>query len=56
MYDITAENFINIADAKLITGNKETALKGFKKDTEEIKEGDTYIGVQGEKVNRRNIF
>ncbi len=56
MYDITAEDFINIANAEILIGNKETILKGFKKDTEEIKEGDTYIGVQGEKVNRRRIL
>ncbi len=56
MYDIKACDFVKYGDAKLLIGNKDTILQNFKKDTREIENGDTYLGIQGEKFNRKLLF
>lgn len=56
MKELKVKEIIQICNAELLSGNEEETLENFKKDTNEIQEGDTYIGIQGEKVNRRYIF
>jgi len=56
MKDLKVKEMIQICKAELLLGNEEETLENFKKDTNEIQEGDTYIGIQGEKVNRKQIF
>lgn len=50
--EIKVKDIIEICKAELLAGDKEETLENFKKDTREIKVGDTYIGIKGEKVNR----
>ncbi len=56
MINLKVKDIIKICNAELLTGNKEETLESFKKDTREIEKGDTYIGIQGEKLNRKYIF
>ncbi len=53
MRDIRVKDFINLVGAKLLSGLEEEVLYGFKKDTRDIEEGETYIGIQGENFNRK---
>lgn len=54
--NISVKDFVNIANAKLICGNENTILGDFKKDTKEITNQDTYIGIKGEKFDGSNFF
>lgn len=56
MIEIKVKEILKICNAELLSGNEEETLENFKKDTRELEEGDTYIGIQGEKVNRKYIF
>ena len=56
MKELKVKEIIQICKAELLLGHEEETLENFKKDTNEIQEGDTYIGIQGEKVNRKHIF
>ena len=49
--DIKVKDFIKISNAKLICGNIETVCQSFCKDSREVKEGDTYLGIKGENTN-----
>ena len=53
MNEIKVQDIINICHAELICGNENDILVNFKKDTREIDKGDTYIGIKGEKFNRK---
>ena len=53
MKGIRVQDIINICDGCLLCGNENDILENFKKDTREIKEGDTYIGIKGENFNRK---
>ena len=56
MEDIKVQDVINICKAELLSGNKNEILENFKKDTREIKAGDTYVGIKGEKFNRKRFL
>ena len=56
MRDIKVKDFITICNAKVLSGDKEEILENFKKDTRDIKEGDTYIGIKGEKFDGNLFF
>lgn len=49
--DIKVKDFIKISNAKLIYGNEETICENFCKDSREVKNGDTYLGIKGENTN-----
>ena len=51
MKDIKIKDIINITGGKLILGNEEEICENFSNDTRNIKKGDTYIGLQGEKFD-----
>lgn len=56
MREIKVKDIIKICNAKLLCGNENEVLGDFKKDTREIEKGDTYVGLQGEKVNGSIFF
>ena len=56
MREIRVQDIINICDGNLLCGNENDILENFKKDTREIKEGDTYIGIKGENFNRKRLL
>ncbi len=56
MREIRVQDIINICDGCLLCGNENDILENFKKDTREIKEGDTYIGIKGENFNRKRLL
>ena len=56
MREIRVQDIINICDGDLLCGNENDILENFKKDTREIKEGDTYIGIKGENFNRKRLL
>ena len=49
------KNIIKIVDGKLISGDENETLETFSKDTRQINNGDTYVGIKGEKFDG-NIF
>lgn len=55
MKNITVEKILEITDGKLIVGNRDLVCDNFSKDTRQIKENDTYIGIKGENFDG-NIF
>ena len=56
MREIRVQDIINICDGSLLCGSENDILENFKKDTREIKEGDTYIGIKGENFNRKRLL
>lgn len=56
MNEIKVKDIIDICKGKLILGKEDEELKNFKKDTREIENGDTYIGIKGEKVDGSIFF
>ncbi len=56
MKEIKVKDVIKICNAKLVCGNEEETLINFKKDTREIKEGDIYVGIKGEKFDGNTFF
>ena len=53
MKQIKVKDIEKICDAEIICGKEEDILENFKKDTREIEEGDTYVGIKGERFNRK---
>ncbi len=47
------KEIVTICNAELLSGDKEETIENIKKDTHDIEKGDTYVGIQGEKVNRK---
>lgn len=56
MIEIKVKEILKVCKAELLSGNEEETIESFKKDTRELEEGDTYIGIQGERVNRKYIL
>lgn len=54
--DIKVKNILEVCNAKLIFGNEEEICENFSKDTREIKSGDVYIGIKGEKFDGSAFF
>ena len=50
MKEISVKDVLNITNAKVLSGNEEEILDNFKKDTREIKKGDTYIRNKRRKI------
>ena len=55
MKKILVKNILEITGGELIIGKEDLICENFSKDTRAIKDGDTYIGIKGEKFDG-NIF
>ena len=53
---LTAGKAAEICKGILLSGNKETILEDFVKDTRELKKGDMYVGLKGEKFNGNTLW
>lgn len=53
---LTAQDVVNICGGKIAIGNSEVLLENFCKDTRELKEGDIYVGIKGEKYNGSEMY
>lgn len=56
MKKIIVDDILKICDGKLICGSKEIECNNFERDTRMIKEGDTYIGIKGEKIDGNTLY
>lgn len=48
---ITVNKILEICNGELILGNKELEVNSYSKDSRDIKFGDMYLGIKGERVN-----
>lgn len=51
MKPLTVRDILEICDGKLICGNEYTICENFLKDTRNLKTGDVYVGIKGDKFN-----
>ena len=56
MNEITVNDIIKICNAELVNGNIEEKCTNFSKDTRNLKPGDTYIGIKGEKFDGNTFY
>lgn len=56
MREIKVKDIVEICDGELLVGNKDTVLENFKKDTREVEQGNTYVGIKGENFNGSDFF
>ncbi len=54
--ELTIQKVIEICHGELFLGDKNLVCKTFSKDTREIKKGDIYIGIKGEKFNGNYFY
>ncbi len=55
MKELTVNDIVNVCHAKLLSGDANTTINTFSKDTRTILPGDLYIGIKGENFDG-NIF
>lgn len=48
---ITVNKILEICNGKLISGDKNLEINSYSKDSRDIKFGDLYLGIKGERVN-----
>lgn len=53
---VTIKDLIKVANGKLIQGNENLELENLCKDTREIKPGQIYLGIKGEKFNGSTLY
>ena len=56
MKEILVNDIIEKCNGKLVCGNKDDICTNFKKDTREIKKGDTFVGIKGENFDGNKFF
>lgn len=56
MKSILVKDILRECDGKLICGNENEICESFSKDTREIKTGDIYLGIKGERFNGSNFY
>lgn len=49
--NLKIKDILKVTSGKLLIGDENTECESFSKDTRNIKNGDTYIGIKGEKFN-----
>lgn len=54
--NMTVEDVVDLCSGTLVFGNLDCVLENFSKDTREIKPGDVYVGVKGEKCNGNEMY
>lgn len=50
------KDILRVTNGKLIIGNENERLENFSKDTRQINEGDTYLGIKGEKFDGNKFW
>lgn len=53
---LTVKDILLVTNGTLINGNEDIICEGFSRDSREIKEKDTYIGIKGSKVNGNELY
>ncbi len=48
---ITVNKILEICNGELISGDKNLEVDSYSKDSRDIKDGDMYLGIKGERVN-----
>ena len=56
MKDILVKDILRECNGKLVCGNENEICENFSKDTREIKSGDIYLGIKGERFNGSNFY
>ena len=56
MKKITVQDIIKVTKGELITGDEKLICKNFSKDSRKIEQGDTYIGIKGEKFDGSHFW
>lgn len=56
MKSILVKDILRECNGKLICGNENEICESFSKDTREIKTGDIYLGIKGERFNGSNFY
>ena len=56
MKDLYIKDVVKICNAKLLCGNEDEILGEIKKDTREVEQGDTYIGIKGEHFDGNLLY
>ena len=56
MKDLFIKDVVKICNAKLLCGNEDEILGEIKKDTREVEQGDTYIGIKGEHFDGNLLY
>lgn len=54
--NITVKEILNITNGKIITGEEKEICENFCRNSKEVQEGDTYLGIKGENVNGSIFF
>jgi fructose/tagatose bisphosphate aldolase len=54
--NLTVEDIVRESKGRLILGNKKNVCRTFSKDTRQIKKGDIYIGIKGEKFDGNKFW
>ncbi|MCI9040075.1 MAG: hypothetical protein HFJ29_09600 [Clostridia bacterium] len=55
-YKVTIKDLIRESKGKLIQGDENLVFENLCIDTRELKEGQIYLGFQGEKFNRKYLI
>lgn len=56
MNEIKVKDILEICNAKLLSGDEEEIIENFKKDSREVEDGDTYVGIKGKNFNGSDFF
>ena len=55
-HKISVREILKVTKGELVTGNEECLCQNFERDSREVKEGDIYLGIQGETINGSIYF
>ena len=55
-HKISVREILNVTNGKLVTGDEKYLCQNFERDSRKVKEGDTYLGIQGETINGSIYF
>lgn len=53
---ITIKNILEVTGGKLIYGDENLICGSFSRDTREVKQGEVYVGIQGENFNGNTLY
>lgn len=56
MNNITVQDILKVTDGNLVYGNKDEICENFCKNTKEVKTGDIYVGIKGEKFDGSKFY
>lgn len=55
-HKLNVKDILNVTNGKLLIGEKQEFCENFCRDSREIKKGDIYLGIKGEKINGSIYF